>query len=85
MSESEIGVVTHWFRAISVAGIALTGTLKVGDRIRIKGATSDFESVVESLQIERDTVPEASTGDTVGVKLPDQAREHDRVYLVTDT
>ncbi len=84
MGETEIGEVTHWFRAISVAGITLSGTLKVGDRIRVKGHTSDFEAMVESMQIENDTVAEAGAGTAVGVKLPDQAREHDRVYLITD-
>ncbi len=84
MGVVEIGAVTHWFRAIGVAGITLSGTLKVGDRIRVKGHTSDFEAVVESMQIEQDTVAEAGAGDAVGVKLPDHAREHDRVYLVTD-
>ncbi len=84
MGEVQIGEVTHWFRAIGVAGITLSGTLKVGDRIRVKGHTSDFEAVVGSLQIDHDTVAEAGPGAAVGVKLPDHAREHDRVYLVTD-
>ena len=44
--EIEIGRVMDYFARIGVAGIDLTGPLKAGDRIHIKGHTSDFEQVV---------------------------------------
>ncbi|MAE42605.1 hypothetical protein CMO93_02445 [Candidatus Woesearchaeota archaeon] len=47
----EVGKVTHYYTNIGVAVVELTGALKVGDKIRIKGATSDFEQTVDSMQI----------------------------------
>ena len=82
MSEKEIGTVTHWFGNVSVAGIKLTGDLSVGDRIRIKGHTSDFESPVESIQIDRVSVESAGAGDDVGIMLPERARIGDKVTLI---
>ena len=48
----EIGLVTEYFAKIGVAGIDLTGSLNVGDLIRLQGHTTDFEQAVDSLQIE---------------------------------
>lgn len=76
----EIGKVTHYFSKISVGAVELTGTLKVGDKVRFKGATTDFEQVVESMQIEGQNVEEAGPGDAVGLKVKDRVREGDIVY-----
>ena len=85
MAETEIGVVSHYFNHISVAGITLTqGELAVGDTIHVKGHTSDFTCQVESMQIEHDTVDHAKKGDEIGIKVPEHAREHDKVFKVTD-
>ena len=37
-----IGTVTHWFGHLSVAGVRLTAPLAVGDRIHIRGHTTDL-------------------------------------------
>jgi translation elongation factor EF-1alpha len=80
--EVEIGRVNDYFAKISVAGIDLTATLKVGDRIRIKGHTTDLEEVVESIQVEHESVEEAKPGDKIGVKVTDRVRGGDHVYRV---
>ena len=80
--ETEIGRVNDYFAHINVAGIDLTAPLKVGDRIRIKGHTTDMELVVESLQVEHESVEEAKVGDKIGVKVSDRVRGGDRVYRV---
>jgi translation elongation factor EF-1alpha len=80
--ETEIGRVNDYFAKISVAGIDLTATLKVGDRIRIKGHTTDLEEVVESIQVEHESVEEAKPGDKIGVKVADRVRGGDHVYRV---
>ena len=80
--EVEIGRVEDYFAHIGVAGITLTGTLRAGDRIRIKGHTTDLEQVVESIQIEHERVQEAKAGDRIGVKVPDRCRGGDHVYVV---
>ncbi len=84
MPEVEIGSVSDFFARPVVAGIELTGTLKVGDRIHIKGHTTDMELVVESMQIQNVDVKEGKPGDAVGVKVPDRVRRGDRVYKIVD-
>jgi translation elongation factor EF-Tu-like GTPase len=84
MPEEEIGRVSDFFARPVVAGIDMTGTLKVGDTIHIVGHTTDIEMVVESMQIDNADVAEAKSGDSLGVKVPDRVRRGDRVYRVTD-
>ncbi|NOZ77352.1 MAG: translation elongation factor-like protein [Euryarchaeota archaeon] len=77
----EIGKVFTYFSKIGVAGIKITGgSLKLGDTIRIKGATTDFEMTVESMQIDRDSVEEVGPGQEVGIKVKDRVRPNDVVY-----
>ena len=84
MPEKEIGKVSDFFAHPVVAGIDLTGTLKTGDKIHIKGHTTDLELVVDSVQINNANVSEAKAGDSVGVKVTDRVRSGDTVYKVTD-
>lgn len=84
MPEIEVGRVTDFFAKPVVAGIQLTGALKIGDKIHIKGHTTDMEIIVQSMQINRVNVTEAKPGDTIGVKVPDRVRPGDKVYKVTD-
>jgi len=85
MAEEEIGRVSHFFGKIGVAGIEITsGSLAVGDTIHVKGHTSDFTQTVESMEIDGQSVQEAGVGQSVGLKVPKHAREHDTVYKVTD-
>jgi translation elongation factor EF-1alpha len=83
MSEEKVGVVKDYFAKISVAGIDITGKLKVGDTIHIKGHTTDFEQMVESIQIEHDQVEEVKAGDAIGIKVKERCRGGDAVYKVT--
>lgn len=84
MPEVEIGTVSDFFARPMVAGIQLMGTLKVGDRIHIKGHTTDLELSVESMQIQNINVSEAKAGDAVGIKVTDRVRRGDKVYKVTE-
>ena len=58
----------------------LTAPLSVGDRILVKGPSTDFEQVVESMQIEHKNIQKAETGQSVGLKTTQRARERDVVY-----
>jgi ATPase subunit of ABC transporter with duplicated ATPase domains len=80
-----IGVVTHYFSHLAVAVFRLDAgaTLRVGDRIHIKGHTTDFGQRVDSLQVEHQPVMEVGPGDDFGVKVIEHAREHDVVYKVS--
>jgi translation elongation factor EF-1alpha len=82
--EEEIGRVRDYFARIGVIGIDLTGKLKVGDTIHVQGHTTDITQLVESMQIEHESVQEAGPGDSVGIKIPDRCRAGDRVYRVIE-
>jgi hypothetical protein len=76
----EVGRITHFFSKIDVAVVELTAPLAVGDNILVKGPSTDFEQVVESMQIEHKNIPIAEAGQSVGLKLAQRARETDAVY-----
>ncbi|MFX1485661.1 MAG: translation elongation factor-like protein [Promethearchaeota archaeon] len=76
----EIGKVTHYFSKISVAVIKLTDSVSVGDKIIIKGATTDIEQNVASMQIEHENVAAAKAGQSIGLKIVGRARPNDMVY-----
>ena len=76
-----IGTVSSYFSNAGVATIKLTGNLKIGNKILIRGATTNFKTKVESMQIEKESIKEANSGDHVGVKVPERVRPNDKVYL----
>lgn len=78
----EVGKVTHYFTKIGVAVIELKAPLEVGDRILIKGSTTDLEQTVESMQIEHKNVQRAEAGQSIGLKVKDRVREKDVVYKI---
>ncbi len=85
MAEEKVGEVFTYFSKVGVAGIKLTdGSLTVGDKIHIKGATTDFEMKADSIQIDRKPVETAGKGSSVGIKVPDKVRGGDVVYRVSD-
>ena len=83
MSEEIIGKVSDFFAKPVVAGIELTGALKVGDKIKIKGHTTDLEMTISSMQVNNASVTQANPGDSIGIKVPDKVRKGDHVYIVT--
>ncbi len=81
MSEKkEIGKITHYFSKIGVAVVELTGTINVGDTILIKGAHTEFEQEVESMQIEHESLEKAGKGQSIGLKMIQKVHENDMVY-----
>lgn len=82
--EKEIGIVEHYFSHIQVAAIKLTAdNLKPGETIHIKGHTSDFIQNVDTIQLDKKPVSEAKMGQSVGIKVKEHTREHDKVFKVT--
>ena len=75
-----IGEIFDYFARVEVAAIKLTGNIKKGDKIRIKGTTTDFEQEVKSMQIDRKEVEEANSGDDIGIKVTEKVRRHDKIY-----
>jgi putative protease len=84
MPEEVIGKVTDFFARPVVAGIELTGTIKVGDNIHIKGHTTDMELTIDSMQVDNKNVEEAKAGDNIGIKVSDRVRRGDTIYQVID-
>ena len=83
MAEQQVGIINEFFARINVAGVELSDTMRVGDTIHIKGHTTDLEQTVDSMQIEHDTVEEATAGQAVGIKVKDRVRQGDQVFKVT--
>jgi putative protease len=82
MSKSleKVGEISHYFTRIGVAVVDLSGSLKIGDRIAIKGMTTNYEMTVASIQIEGTNIEEANAGDDIGMKVDDRVRQGDIVY-----
>lgn len=82
MEEKMVGKVTHYFGKVSAAMIDLSDTLKVGDKIHIKGTSSDFVQDVTSMQVEHTVITEGKAGDKVGIGVTQKVHEHDVVYKI---
>ena len=82
-NETAVGKVTHYYSHLLVAVVQLDrGALQVGDTIHIKGHTTDFHQVVQSMEIEHQGIDRAEARDIFGLKVTDHAREHDVIYKV---
>ncbi len=77
-----IGKVSHYYTEIGVAVIDLNDSLAVGDKISIEGASTKFTQTVDSMQIEHKDVKQATSGDSIGLKVVERVREGDKVYKV---
>ena len=76
----EIGKIIHFFSKIGVGIVELTAPLSLGDLILVKGPSTDFEMAVESMQIEHKSVSRAEGGQSIGLKMVQQAKERDVIY-----
>ncbi len=83
MSGKEIGKVTHYFDHISVAVLALSDRVKIGDTLHFLGHSTDFKQEVTSMQIEHKEVKEAKVGDDVAIKVTQRVHPNDKVYKIT--
>ena len=80
----QVGKIKHYFPKIGVAIVEVTGgSINTGDKIHIKGSTTDFRQKVNSMQVEHDKVDIAQPGQEIGLKVDEPAREHDLVFKET--
>lgn len=85
MPEEQVAVIVKFFAKPSVAALEITsGSIKVGDVLRYKGHTTDFNEQVTSMEIDNQSVDEAKVGDLVGIKVQERVRENDKVYKVVE-
>ncbi len=74
------GKITHYFPKVRAAVIKLEAPLVVGDKIKIKGHTTDFKQVITSMQIDRVPIDQAKKGQEIGLLVESRVRQHDIVY-----
>lgn len=74
-----LGEITHYFSHVKAGVIKLKAPLAVGDRIKIKGHTTDFIQTVNSIQIDREPIPAAKPGDEIGFMVESRVRRGDKV------
>ena len=75
----ELGLVEDYFAKVGVIALQLKKPLAVGDKIRVKGHTTDFTQPVKSMQIEHASVEQARRGAAVGIKVKKKCRRGDRL------
>lgn len=77
--EKVIGRITHYFPKVRAAVLKLRAPLAVGEKIKIKGHTTDFIQTVSSLQIDHVVLQQAKKGDVIGLQVQSRVRRHDMV------
>ena len=85
MAEEEVGLIVKFFAKPSVAALKITkGSVKKGDVLHYKGHTTDFTEEIKSMEVDNQSVDEATIDDMVGIKVNERVREKDLVYKVFD-
>lgn len=79
--ETKLGVVDDYYGHVGVIALKLETPLSVGQKIHVRGHTTDFTETVGSIQIEHQSVQDAKPGDPIGIKVGVKCRGGDWVYL----
>lgn len=82
LDEEKIGTVFSYFSQLGVIGVELEGPIKIGEKIRVYGAKTNFIQLVESIEVFSTAVTEASTGQKVGIKVKYKCRIGDTVHKI---
>jgi translation elongation factor EF-1alpha len=78
----KVGRIAHYYSKASVAIVELSGPLKKGEKIVIRGSTTNVEQTLDSMEIEHNQIMNAQAGQSVGMKVAGRVRENDIVYKV---
>lgn len=81
--ETLLGVVDDFFAHVSVFAITLKNPVSIGDRIHIRGHTTDIIMPVSSMQIEHQPVNTANPGDSIGIRVGERVRKGDYIYKIS--
>lgn len=76
----EVGEITHYYGHINVAVVKVKDTLNKGDKVNIKGHTTDFEQEIESMQIDHKEIETAKKSQEIGMKVKDAVRKGDKLF-----
>jgi putative protease len=76
-----VGVITHFYPNICVGVVEVKKDLKMGDFIIVLGHGRSFEQKVSSMQLEHRPLQIAKKGQLIGMKMAQEVKEKDLVYL----
>ena len=76
-----IGVVRDYFARRGVALVSLDAPLAVGERVHVRGPTSDFLADVSSLHAHGTPVAHVASGEAT-LALPERARPGDTLFAL---
>ena len=77
-----IGEVVHYYGKLKVAVVKFNRKVEAGEKICFKGATTDFEQKIDSMELDHKEVDTAKKGKEVGMKVKKRVRQGDQVYEV---
>ena len=82
MASDTLGKVTHYFDKLGVAVVKLNpgSTVRTGDNVHFKGNATDFDQVIDSLEVEHQSVEQVKAGDDFGLKVSQKVRVGDEVF-----
>ena len=80
----KIGKVTHYYNRIGVAVLALDQELKLGDQITILGRTTEFNQVVNSMEVDHQLIEVGGPGMEVALKVIERTRVGDEIFLSSE-
>ena len=85
MTDIKVGNIDHYYDNIAVAVLEVTeGKVSVGDTIKIvdKQGEERLTQVIESMEMDHESVKTANKGDAIGLKVDGEVREGDTVYKI---
>ena len=85
MADIKIGNIDHYYDNIAVAVLKVTeGKVSVGDTIKIvdKQGEERLTQVIESMEMDHESIKIANKGDAVGLKVDGEVKEGDIVYKI---
>lgn len=77
-----VGMVTHYYDRINVGVLKLSSMLRVGDRLRLRGKSGEFDQIIQSIQENHQPVAVAAKGADIGVKVDQEVRTDQMAYKI---
>ena len=79
----KIGEVTHYFPHVKAAAVRiLKDSLKIGEKVLIKGHTTDFKEKIVSMQVDHVPVTEGKKAQEIGLLVKSRVRIGDSLYRI---
>ena len=80
MDKKPVGRVRNFLDHVSVAIITLTAPVKIGDELLFKKGDKEFKQILESIQINKESLKSANKGDVIGVLVDEPVASGTDVY-----